>query len=330
MVEFGEQLRNEREKNGLTQKSLAEQLYVTRQTVSRWECGERYPDIITLKRISGILSVSLDDLLSGKEMTKMVEKTPVVENKTINNITSVLYAFIVLSVFMQLAVEIALLYIQAYDRFELVPFDITNNLVNLERIIYIMIFIYGIYHAVKDTLTPKKIGIILFTFFTAHLILYGGVRLYWDIPNYVQAVKAASDPNLKKFGEGSGIFGIHYMSIIQSVFSNLWSFVIPCVLGAIASLRFFILGGKRKLWVNLLTIATVLRIIDTVCLFIGRFQEERFYTINNSLATYEGAIANTNGYIADFVLGIALSVLVIYQAYTLYRKRRTAMDISGN
>ena len=85
MVEFGEQLRSAREIKGLTQKALADQLYVTRQTVSRWECGERYPDIITLKKLSQVLSVSLDDLLSGKEMTKVAEKNPVVENKTINN-----------------------------------------------------------------------------------------------------------------------------------------------------------------------------------------------------------------------------------------------------
>ena len=39
MVEFGEQLRRAREGKGMTQQSLAEQLYVTRQSVSRWECG---------------------------------------------------------------------------------------------------------------------------------------------------------------------------------------------------------------------------------------------------------------------------------------------------
>ena len=46
MVEFGEQLRRAREGKGMTQQSLAEQLYVTRQSVSRWECGDRYPDLL--------------------------------------------------------------------------------------------------------------------------------------------------------------------------------------------------------------------------------------------------------------------------------------------
>jgi DNA-binding XRE family transcriptional regulator len=39
MVEFGEQLRRAREAKGMTQQTLAEQLYVTRQAVSRWKCG---------------------------------------------------------------------------------------------------------------------------------------------------------------------------------------------------------------------------------------------------------------------------------------------------
>ena len=69
MVEFCEQLRRAREAKGMTQQSLAEQLHVTRQSVSRWECGDWYPDLLTTKKISQILEVSLDDLLSGKEIT---------------------------------------------------------------------------------------------------------------------------------------------------------------------------------------------------------------------------------------------------------------------
>ena len=81
MVEFGEQLRKAREGKGMTQQSLAEQLYVTRQSVSRWECGDRYPDLLTTKKISQILDVSLDALLAGKEMVKLVERNPVIEKK---------------------------------------------------------------------------------------------------------------------------------------------------------------------------------------------------------------------------------------------------------
>ncbi|RKM57674.1 XRE family transcriptional regulator [Butyrivibrio sp. XB500-5] len=323
MVGFGEQLRSARESNGLTQKALAEQLYVTRQTVSRWECSERYPDIITLKKISEILSVSLDDLLSGKEMTNVVEKNPVVENKTINTITSVLYALIAMSVFMKIALDMGLLYIHANERFGgYFPLS-----VELERIILLIIFSYGIYSAVKDTLTPKRIGIILLIYFGAHLLLDGGIRLYSRIPNYSQMLKHAMDPGGEKYGVVSNNPGSYYIMIIRSVFKIVWTTIIPCALGAIASLGFFIRDGKRKLWVNMLTIASGLIILDTVLSFIKYFRMEKFYIINNSIATYDHAIVNTNVFVADFLLGIALSVLIIYQTYTLYRKRRTALDL---
>jgi len=39
MAEFGERLKALREKKGITQQTLADQLYVTRRAVSRWECG---------------------------------------------------------------------------------------------------------------------------------------------------------------------------------------------------------------------------------------------------------------------------------------------------
>ena len=132
MVEFGEQLRRAREAKGMTQQSLAEQLYVTRQSVSRWECGDRYPDLLTTKKISRILEVSLDDLLSGKEMTKVAERNPVVENKVVNNIVIVLYAFVVLS-YLITVFDIVI-------RLILVP----DNAINLSTIYLLVIQVVGL------------------------------------------------------------------------------------------------------------------------------------------------------------------------------------------
>ena len=71
MAEFGENIRKAREKLGITQQTLADRLYVTRQAVSRWENGSRYPDLLTAKRLADFLKVSLDDLVRCEETQEM-------------------------------------------------------------------------------------------------------------------------------------------------------------------------------------------------------------------------------------------------------------------
>ena len=67
-MSFGESIKEKREKLGLTQQDLAQKLYVSRQTVCRWENGTRCPDLIMAKKISLVLGISLDDLIPGQEM----------------------------------------------------------------------------------------------------------------------------------------------------------------------------------------------------------------------------------------------------------------------
>ena len=64
-MQFGEAIRKKRESLGLTQQELAEKLFVSRQTVCRWENGSRCPDLIMAKKIAGVLNISLDELIPG-------------------------------------------------------------------------------------------------------------------------------------------------------------------------------------------------------------------------------------------------------------------------
>lgn len=54
-----------RTKNGLSQETLAEKTYVTRQAVSRWENGETVPNTETLKILSKLFDVSINTLLGS-------------------------------------------------------------------------------------------------------------------------------------------------------------------------------------------------------------------------------------------------------------------------
>lgn len=70
-MEIGKKLKDARIGSGLTQESVAEKINVSRQTISNWENGKSYPDIISVIKLSDLYSISLDNLLKGD--SKMIE-----------------------------------------------------------------------------------------------------------------------------------------------------------------------------------------------------------------------------------------------------------------
>lgn len=66
-MQFSKVLKKRRKNLGITQQELASELSVTRQTLSRWENGLSYPDLDTLVKLSEYLSVTLDELIKGKD-----------------------------------------------------------------------------------------------------------------------------------------------------------------------------------------------------------------------------------------------------------------------
>ncbi|MBQ9043640.1 MAG: response regulator [Eggerthellaceae bacterium] len=62
---FAETLRNLRADRGLSQRDLANQVYVTRSTIARWENGSRLPDASMIARLASCLGVNVSVLLSA-------------------------------------------------------------------------------------------------------------------------------------------------------------------------------------------------------------------------------------------------------------------------
>ncbi len=60
---FNENLRAARERKGLSQKELAENIGVAKSTYSLYESGNREPNVQTIKKIADLLNVSADELL---------------------------------------------------------------------------------------------------------------------------------------------------------------------------------------------------------------------------------------------------------------------------
>lgn len=76
-MEVNEKLQELRKNKGLTQEELAAALYVSRTAVSKWESGRGLPSIDSLKQISALFDVSIDDLLSADKALSLAEQ----ENK---------------------------------------------------------------------------------------------------------------------------------------------------------------------------------------------------------------------------------------------------------
>lgn len=75
-MEIGKKLKDARVKSGFTQEYVAEEIQVSRQTISNWENEKSYPDIVNVIRLSDLYCVSLDELLRGdQDMIKHLEES---------------------------------------------------------------------------------------------------------------------------------------------------------------------------------------------------------------------------------------------------------------
>lgn len=64
---LGERLAILRKSKGLSQEQLADELYLTRQTISKWELNQSAPDITYILKLSDYFAVSTDYILRGDE-----------------------------------------------------------------------------------------------------------------------------------------------------------------------------------------------------------------------------------------------------------------------
>jgi len=76
IMTFGEKLKKLRNDNKLTQEELAEKIYVTRTAISKWETDKGYPSIDSLKQLSNLFEVSIDELISDSDIEnkRLLEK----------------------------------------------------------------------------------------------------------------------------------------------------------------------------------------------------------------------------------------------------------------
>jgi transcriptional regulator with XRE-family HTH domain len=67
---FGAYISRLRKKLDMTQSELAEQLNLTRQAISKYECGDSFPDISILIEIADVFDITLDELIESGNPSK--------------------------------------------------------------------------------------------------------------------------------------------------------------------------------------------------------------------------------------------------------------------
>ena len=155
-MEFCDKIKKIRTDNNLTQEQFAEKLYVSRTAVSKWESGKGYPRIDSLKYMSKLFNISIDDLLSSEEILDIAEQDK--QQKIKKNNGFIFGAFDLLSLFM----IILPLYVFTVNNYIYsVSLFAKNDLLNYIKISYlvsyIILFIIGIIEIILSLLGKEKI-----------------------------------------------------------------------------------------------------------------------------------------------------------------------------
>lgn len=75
-MSLGENLQRLRKEKGLSQEEVARRLYVSRQSVSKWELDQSEPGVAYLKSLAELYGVTLDEL-AGVSPSPALEDAPV-------------------------------------------------------------------------------------------------------------------------------------------------------------------------------------------------------------------------------------------------------------
>ena len=100
-MEISERLKQARTVSGMTQEQVAENIMVSRVTLSHWENGKTLPDIASLISLSDLYQIILDELLKGDpKMTEKVKKDAkdLKSNKRLILITAI-FCIVVMAVY---------------------------------------------------------------------------------------------------------------------------------------------------------------------------------------------------------------------------------------
>ena len=80
LAKIGKFIAEKRKQKKLTQTQLAEKIMVSEKTISKWECGNGFPDTTLILPLCEVLDISANELLCGKSLTDKEYKPSAEQN----------------------------------------------------------------------------------------------------------------------------------------------------------------------------------------------------------------------------------------------------------
>jgi len=187
-TELGARLKKFRQTQQLTQTALANQLHVSRQTISSWETGRNQPDIATITQLATLYAVPVDKLLQDTAAVSVAK--PVVHPGP--NLLVVLFGVLLVERITQISTFPGFYWI---DFLILLLIGLMINLVigrrhpNIwtNRVHWIGLTLFAVLSLVSGSINAFNMGFGLMTTcqFSGLVVVIALVRKYWKESHHV-------------------------------------------------------------------------------------------------------------------------------------------------
>ncbi len=165
---IGQFIAENRKKQKMTQAELAEKLGVSDRSVSKWETGRCMPDLSLFEPLCEQLGITINELLSGEKI-----KTEEYQNELEKNIINTID-------YSQKQIEdekwkrsyVVMIIGILFCMSAFIVFEAESSWSSMYSLIGTMIFVSGLYHALKIKNKGKKLGISVLAFFLILSLFY--------------------------------------------------------------------------------------------------------------------------------------------------------------
>lgn len=107
-MDLGTKIKVQREKKNWSQQELADQIHISRQSISKWEQNKAIPSITNIVMMSNLFNISLDELMKDDEiLVKKMDAQMKIARSLRNIMISVLIAFVLFIIIASFHVNIS-------------------------------------------------------------------------------------------------------------------------------------------------------------------------------------------------------------------------------